>query len=94
MFKNYLNFPALSKKLGNRSRSSIHRDMRDRGFPKPINLGPNSVVWDEAAVDEWVEQLTQAEYEPRIVAPGAKRGRKPRRQTESTQLLLSKEVAK
>lgn len=82
MPKIYLKFSALSKKLGNRSRSSIHRDMRDRGFPKPINLGPNSVVWDEAAVDEWVEQLVRAEYEPRPVAPGSPRGRKSNSQKE------------
>lgn len=73
--KHYLKFPALSLKLGGRSRASIHRDMRDRGFPKPINLGPNSVVWDEESVDAWLEELTKKQYEPVVVAPGAKRGR-------------------
>ena len=75
MSKKYLKFPALSAKLGGRSRASIHRDMRDRGFPKPINLGANSVVWDEALVDAWLEQLATAEYVAVPVAPGVKRGR-------------------
>lgn len=80
MAKRYLKFPALSAKLGGRSRASIHRDMRDRGFPKPISIGPNSVVWDEEAVDNWIEQLKQKEYAPVQVAPGVKKGRKPRGQ--------------
>jgi prophage regulatory protein len=78
MAKRYLKFPALSAKLGGRSRASIHRDMRDRGFPKPINLGPNSVVWDEEEVDTWIEQLKQSKYVPAQVAPGAQKGRKSR----------------
>lgn len=78
MAKRYLKFPALSAKLGGRSRASIHRDMRDRGFPKPINIGPNSVVWDEEAVDSWIEQLKQSEYVPVQVAPGIKKGRRPK----------------
>lgn len=77
MTKKYLKFPALSEKLGGRSRASIHRDMKDRGFPKPINLGANSVVWDENSVDIWVEGLAKTEYEAVPVAPGSKRGRKP-----------------
>lgn len=75
MAKRYLKFSAVSSKLGGRSRASIHRDMRDRGFPKPINLGPNSVVWDEEAVDAWIDELAKQPYEPVSVAPGAKRGR-------------------
>lgn len=82
MSKRYLKFPALSEKLGGRSRASLHRDMRDRGFPKPINLGANSVVWDEALVDEWVEQLVKAKYVAVPVAPGAKRGRPRKQQVE------------
>lgn len=82
MSKKYLKFPALSEKLGGRSRASLHRDMRDRGFPKPINLGANSVVWDEALVDEWIEQLVIAKYEAVPVAPGAKRGRPRKQQAE------------
>lgn len=71
----YLRFPALSEKLGGRSRASIHRDMIDRGFPKPIKLGPNSVVWDEEAVDAWCAELAKAEYAPVPVAPGSAKGR-------------------
>lgn len=80
MSKKYLRFPALSKKLGGRARSSIHRDMRDRGFPKPINLGPNAVVWDEEEVDTWLDELKQRDYIPTQVAPGVRKGRKPKNQ--------------
>lgn len=82
MARKFLKFPALSEKLGGRSRASIHRDMRDRGFPKPINLGANSVVWDEEAVDCWLDELAKMQYEPVSVAPGAKRGRHPKIKTE------------
>lgn len=82
MARKFLKFPALSEKLGGRSRASIHRDMRDRGFPKPINLGANSVVWDEEAVDTWCDDLAKVEYEPVPVAPGSKRGRKTHKQQQ------------
>lgn len=66
MSKHYLRFPALSAKLGGRSRASIFRDMRDRNFPKPISLGPNYVAWDESEVDDWIASL--ADYKPSRVA--------------------------
>lgn len=78
MGKQYLRFPALSQKLGGRSRASIQRDMENRGFPKPINLGGNTVVWDEEAVEAWVEKIAEAGYTPISVAPGVRKGRKPR----------------
>lgn len=81
MSKKYLKFPALSEKLGGRSRASIHRDMRDRGFPKPINFG-NSVVWSEQAVDAWLDELEKIQYVPVPVAPGSKRGRRPKLKAE------------
>jgi predicted DNA-binding transcriptional regulator AlpA len=83
MSRKYLKFPALSEKLGGRSRASIHRDMRDRGFPKPINLGANSVVWDEDLVDVWLEELAQIEYKPVAVAKGIKPVGRPRKQHPS-----------
>lgn len=86
MSKRYLKFPALSAKLGGRSRASIHRDMRDRGFPKPINIGANSVVWDEEEVDAWIEQLKQNEYVPVEVAPGVKRGKPSRKGVQHASL--------
>lgn len=76
MARKYLKFPALSEKLGGRSRASIHRDMRDRAFPKPIKLGANSVVWDEAAVDAWCDELAKVAYSPVPVAPGTPKGRR------------------
>ncbi len=85
MTRRYLKFPALSNKLGGRSRASIQRDMRDRGFPMPINLGANSTVWDEEAVDEWMRQLTEAQYIPKPVAIPKQGEPKPRgRKRKST----------
>lgn len=81
MTRRLLKYPALSLKLGGRSRASIQRDMRDRGFPLPINLAPNSVVWDEGAVDAWIEEMAKVKYQPVPVAvpkPGNRRGRKPK----------------
>lgn len=73
-----INFKRLSEKLGDRSRSSVHRDMRDRGFPLPISFG-GSVAWDEEAVDLWLDNLAATPYEPKNVAPGIKKGR-PRKE--------------
>lgn len=71
----YLKFKALSAKLGGRSRSSIFRDMRDRGFPAPLQLG-SSVVWNESSVDAWLESRAAMGYQPAEVAPGAQPGRR------------------
>ena len=83
MARKFLKFPALSEKLGGRSRASIHRDMRDRSFPKPINLGANSVVWDENSVDVWLEELAKVEYKPVSVAKGIKPVGRPRKQQQA-----------
>lgn len=77
---NFISFKNLSKKLGDRSRSSIHRDMKTKGFPKPLSFG-GSVVWDEASVDRWLQELSEVPYIPKPVAvpkPGNRRGRKPK----------------
>lgn len=51
---NAVRFPALSKKLGNISRSTIHRWIHAKRFPRPISLGANSKAWLEHQVDEWL----------------------------------------
>lgn len=56
MGKIFLRFPELSKKLGGRSRPSVFRDMRDRGFPRPVRIGVTAVAWDEGEVDQWLEE--------------------------------------
>lgn len=79
---NLANFKKLSKKLGDRSRSSINRDMLLRGLPKPVITLGKTVLWDEDAVDRWLEQLANIPYVPTPVAvpkPGKRRGRKPKK---------------
>lgn len=75
---NALNFSALSNKLGGRSRSSIFRDIKQRGFPPPFTIG-RSAVWDEKAIEEWLEIRANIPYAPQQVAvpsPGKRRGRR------------------
>jgi prophage regulatory protein len=56
-----IRFPDLNKKLGGVSRSTVFRWVRDKQFPKPINLGKNSVGWLEEQVEAWLESRTQGE---------------------------------
>lgn len=46
----YLTLRQLSEKLGDRSRSSIYRDVAARRLPAPIRLG-GRIYWIDAAVD-------------------------------------------
>lgn len=45
-----LNFKQLREKLGNRSRSSIYRDIEAGFLPKPRKLG-GMLYWDEKEID-------------------------------------------
>ena len=82
---NLINFKTLSKKLGNRSKSSIYRDMLNGLLPKPLVVLGKTNLWDDDAVDLALLQLAQIQYAPAPVAvpkDGKCRGRKPKR-TES-----------
>jgi predicted DNA-binding transcriptional regulator AlpA len=46
----YLSFGQLQAKLGNRSRSSVYRDMELGRLPKPVKLG-GRLYWAEADID-------------------------------------------
>jgi len=37
-------------------RSTIYSLIKASQFPKPISLGPRSVAWIEAEIDEWIAQ--------------------------------------
>jgi prophage regulatory protein len=39
------------------SRSTIYRMMNERRFPRPVQLGPNSVRWRESHISKWIENL-------------------------------------
>lgn len=42
------------------SRSTIYRMMDGGTFPRPLQLGPNSVRWRTSHVVEWINGLSQA----------------------------------
>jgi predicted DNA-binding transcriptional regulator AlpA len=46
----YLSFSQLQAKLGNRSRSSVYRDIESGRLPKPLKLG-GRLYWVEADID-------------------------------------------
>lgn len=51
-----IRFPALRKKLGNVSRSTIDRWEQSGSFPKRIQLGRNSVGWSLQLVERWLSE--------------------------------------
>jgi len=73
----WIRFDKVSEKLGGKSRPTLCRYMKKRGFPQPSRIGGN-VVWDDRLVDEWIQEETSKPYEPKPVAipgPGKRRGR-------------------
>ena len=90
----YINSKTLSKKLDNRSKSSVYRDMQN-GFPKPIVLGKTN-LWDEDAVDAYLQGLASIPYRPKPVAvpkEGKRRGRKPKSSGNGGEAHLSNSVS-
>lgn len=53
----YLNLSQLSEKLGNRSRSSIYRDIEYGRLPQPIHIG-GRIYWPESQIDDWLLKLS------------------------------------
>lgn len=75
---NLITFKTLSKKLGDRSKSSVCRDMA-KGFPKPAIVLGKTNLWDEDAVDLYLQELAAIPYAPKPIAvpgEGKRRGRK------------------
>lgn len=60
------------------SSATLHRRIKDGTIPPPLRLGPNSVGWRESWIDKVIESFETAT--PCEVAPGVKKGRKPRGQ--------------
>jgi prophage regulatory protein len=42
------------QQITGKSRSTIYRWIRDGLFPQSVSIGPNSIAWSTAAVNEWV----------------------------------------
>ena len=51
----YIAFNQLQSKLGNRSRSSVYRDIESGRLPKPIKFGAR-LYWIEEDVDAAIQQ--------------------------------------
>ena len=51
-----LRLPAVCEMTG-LSKPTIHRRYRRGTFPAPIRLGPNSIGWSRAEVEEWLRSL-------------------------------------
>ena len=54
-----LKLPAVKTRTG-LSRSTIYKFVRTDRFPKPIQIGPRSVGWIEAEIEEWVDSRIAA----------------------------------
>ena len=69
--------PAVLQKLSISS-ATLHRRIKDGTVPPPLRLGPNSVGWLESSIDKVIERFEVVTPDTvKVVAPGAKRGRKP-----------------
>ena len=60
------------------SSATLHRKIKDGSIPPPLRLGPNSVGWRESWIDNVIDSFETAT--PCEVAPGVKKGRKPKSQ--------------
>jgi prophage regulatory protein len=56
---NILRNPDVCRKLGI-SPTTLWRWGRDKNFPSPIQLGPNTVGWIEAEIDNWLAGKAQS----------------------------------
>ncbi len=56
-----IRFPALKKKLGNLSRSTIDRWEHEKSFPRRIQLGKNSVGWRLDLVEQWLQDRSNTD---------------------------------
>ena len=54
----YLNFPELRAKLGNRSRSAIYIDLAAGRLPPPIKLG-GRLYWPEGDLEEHLDAMRE-----------------------------------
>jgi predicted DNA-binding transcriptional regulator AlpA len=67
-----LRYPDLVAKGVVRSRMTLWRLIHDEGFPPGALISPNARVWDEEAVDAWIDSRPSAKRLPRRPANGEK----------------------
>jgi predicted DNA-binding transcriptional regulator AlpA len=58
----YLSFSQLQAKLGNRSRSSVYRDLEAGRLPRPVKLG-SRLYWREDEIDATLAALAEEAQE-------------------------------
>jgi len=63
------------------SASTLWRKVKAGAFPAPVKLSDNIPAWDSETVMNWLANLEKVSPENTIqVAPGSKKGRKPKQQ--------------
>ena len=50
------------EKIVHKSRSQLWRDVRAGRFPAPLDLGPNSVGWLRADINDWIASRPRRQY--------------------------------
>lgn len=55
--KRFLRLPAVMNAVG-LARATIYKRMKAGTFPKPVQLGPRAVAWDESEIADWQASLT------------------------------------
>ncbi|MCL6268337.1 AlpA family phage regulatory protein [Sansalvadorimonas sp. 2012CJ34-2] len=53
-----LRMPQVQQRLGNVSRSTVYRWVRDGWFPQPMRLGKNTVGWLDRDISRWLEEVS------------------------------------
>ena len=60
---NILPLKEVQFRTGNKSRTTLWRDVRAGRFPAPVKVGRNRIGWLESEIEEWQENL------PRVWRP-------------------------
>jgi prophage regulatory protein len=61
MSNKILRLPAVKTKTG-LSRSTIYARVSQGTFPAALSLGPNTVGWLEADIEEWIDQQIASDF--------------------------------
>lgn len=75
MLPKFLRFADLRERGVVRNRPALNKLIKDRGFPKGQQLGPNTRVWTETEVTDWVKSRPTDLKPAHPLKPGKKRGR-------------------
>ncbi len=59
----YGRMPRVQSECGNIARSTVYAWMEKSNFPAPLRLSARTVVWDMAAVRDWIKSHASVEGE-------------------------------